>query len=133
MTTIFKRVRDGLTEAVAHARGESAPGLKVHVPDVLDVAAIRERVRLSQDAFAATIGVPVGTLRNWEQKRRQPEGPARVLLAMLDHNPQIVKEMLGTVARTGKNTTSKKPPDRRAATKAGSRKRAVPRREMVRS
>ncbi|HEX2555072.1 MAG TPA: helix-turn-helix domain-containing protein [Microvirga sp.] len=62
----------------------------------MDVGAIRKQVGLSQNAFAATIGVQVGTLRNWEQGRRQPEGPARVLLALLERNPRIVAEVLGS-------------------------------------
>ena len=70
------------------------PGLRVHLPANLDVAAIRKRTGLSQGSFANTIAVPVGTLRNWEQKRRQPEGPARVLLALLDRNPNLVAETL---------------------------------------
>jgi putative transcriptional regulator len=90
----FDGIMQGLREARAHARGEDVPGLKVHLPESLDVAAIRKRTGLSQGSFANTIAVPVGTLRNWEQKRRQPEGPARVLLALLDRNPNLVAETL---------------------------------------
>ena len=90
----FDGIMQSLREARAHARGEDVPGLKVHLPKHLDVAAIRKQTGLSQESFANTIAVPVGTLRNWEQKRRQPEGPARVLLALLDHNPKLVAETL---------------------------------------
>jgi putative transcriptional regulator len=93
----FDRVMEGLGQALSHARGEDVPGLLVHVPSV-DVAAIRGKTRLSQQAFASRIGVPATTLRNWEQGRRAPQGPARVLLAMLDRNPKIVEELLGNVA-----------------------------------
>ena len=93
---VFNRVMRGLNEALEHAKGGDVPGLKVHVPAQMDVGAIREQVGLSQNAFAATIGVQVGTLRNWEQGRRQPEGPARVLLALLERNPRIVAEVLGS-------------------------------------
>src|SRR5690349_13422600 len=68
------------------------PDLKL--PDRLDVAAIRRKAGLSQAAFATRIGVPVATIRNWEQGRRSPDGPARVLLALLDRNPRIVEETL---------------------------------------
>jgi putative transcriptional regulator len=68
-------------------------GLKI--PYAIDVAAIRNKTGLSQAAFALRIGVPVGTIRNWEQGRRAPQGPARVLLALLDRNPRIVEETLG--------------------------------------
>jgi putative transcriptional regulator len=94
----YDRIMDGLEEALAHAKGENVPGLVVHVPVMVDVAAIRGKTKLSQQAFANTIGVPVTTLQNWEQKRRSPHGPARVLLAMLDRNPKIVEEILGAKA-----------------------------------
>ncbi|WP_404295119.1 helix-turn-helix domain-containing protein (plasmid) [Microvirga sp. RSM25] len=68
-------------------------GLKI--PDAIDVAAVRTKTGLSQATFARRIGVPVGTLRNWEQGRRAPNGPARILLALLDRNPRIVEETLG--------------------------------------
>jgi len=60
------------------------------------VAAIRERSGLSQAEFARSIGVAVGTLRGWEQGRRRPEGPARVLLALIERRPRIVQDELRT-------------------------------------
>ncbi len=90
----FDRIMAGLGEAVAHSRGEEVPGLRLHVPESFDVAAIRHRTGLSQAAFSARIGVKLPTLRNWEQGRRAPEGPARVLLALLDRNPRIVEDTL---------------------------------------
>lgn len=65
------------------------------LPTDVDVAAIRARTGLSQLAFAKRVGVPVATLRNWKQGHRKPQGPARVLLALLDRNPRIVEETLG--------------------------------------
>lgn len=90
----FDRIMAGLGEAAAHARGGDVPGLRMHVPDSFDVAAIRQRTGMSQAAFSARIGVKLPTLRNWEQGRRAPEGPARVLLAMLDRNPSVVEDTL---------------------------------------
>lgn len=95
MTDSFTRIMGGLKTALAYAEGSPPEGTRVHVPETLDVAAIRDRTGLAQPAFAATIGVSLGTLRNWEQKRRNPEGPARVLLAMVEKRPQIVGELLG--------------------------------------
>jgi putative transcriptional regulator len=95
MTKAAERITQGLREAASHARGEKVPGLKLHIPRVVDVSAVRRRTGLSQAAFSRQIGVSTGTLRNWEQGRRSPEGPARVLLAMLARNPRIVEEMLG--------------------------------------
>ncbi|MCB1468570.1 MAG: helix-turn-helix domain-containing protein, partial [Rhizobiaceae bacterium] len=71
-------------------------GARVHqveVPDV-DVAAIRARTGLSQAEFARSIGVAKGTLLNWEHGRRQPTGPAQVLLAMIAKRPSLVGEVL---------------------------------------
>ncbi len=71
---MFNDLTRSLEQAAAHARGETVPGLHVHVPREVDVAAIRKATDLSQDVFARRIGVAVGTLRNWEQGRRKPEG-----------------------------------------------------------
>ncbi|WP_029015010.1 helix-turn-helix domain-containing protein [Niveispirillum irakense] len=94
MSSSADRIMQGLQEAIAHARGEDVPGLVVHVPATVDVASVRRRTGMSQDMFSRRIGVSLGTLRNWEQGRRTPEGPARVLLALLDRNPRIVEETL---------------------------------------
>lgn len=95
MSKAAERILQGLREAAAHARGEKVPGLKIHVPRKVDVQAIRRRTGLSQEVFSSRIGVSTGTLRNWEQGRRTPDGPARVLLAMLARNPRIVEDTLG--------------------------------------
>jgi putative transcriptional regulator len=97
-TKPLDRIMAGLQEALAHAGGDAVPGMRVHVPATIDVGAIRRRTGLSQSTFAGRIGVAVSTLRNWEQGRRTPDGPARVLLAMLDRNPRVVEETLGEAA-----------------------------------
>lgn len=61
-----------------------------------DVSALRESLQLPQAKFAALLGIITATLRNWEQKRRVPEGPARVLLRVAARNPKAV---LSAVAR----------------------------------
>ncbi|ABE63223.1 transcriptional regulator, XRE family [Nitrobacter hamburgensis X14] len=57
------------------------------VPEVRD---LRQRARLTQIEFAARLGVPVETIRNWEQGKRAPRGPARALLAVIAHAPETV-------------------------------------------
>lgn len=94
----FQAILQGLDEARRFARGENVPGLRYHPAPAEDVAAIRKRTGLSQAAFARQIGVPVATLRNWEQGRRRPDGPARVLLALLAKDPDIVKRTLSKAA-----------------------------------
>lgn len=95
MTDSFARIMSGARSALAYMEGSPPAGTVVHVPEDLDVAGIRNRTGLAQPAFAATIGVSLHTLRNWEQKRRRPEGPARVLLALVEKRPQLVLEILG--------------------------------------
>jgi len=55
---------------------------------------IRKRLKISQSRFAYLLGVKVATLQNWEQGRRQPEGPAQTLLRVIAHNPNVVMEAL---------------------------------------
>jgi putative transcriptional regulator len=82
-----------LTKDATFLKGGSTT-VRVHIPKEIDVAAIRGKAELSQPAFAEVIGVSVGTLRNWEQGRRVPDGPARVLLAMVAKNPHVVEQVL---------------------------------------
>ena len=60
-----------------------------------DPRAVRERLGISQAAFARMFGVSVWTLRNWEQGRRRPEGPARALLRVIEREPEAAKRALG--------------------------------------
>jgi len=91
----FDELIASLGEALAQTdNDQSVASLKMSY--AIDVAAIRRKAGLSQEVFARRIGVPVGTIRNWEQGRRAPQGPALVLLALLDRNPKIVEETLGT-------------------------------------
>ena len=60
-----------------------------------NVVALRGKTGLSQPAFAKSISVPLGTPKNWGQRRRRPEGPVRVLLALIEKRPWIVQEELG--------------------------------------
>ena len=92
----FEAIKAGLDDAIAHLEGRKTAGRlrRVYVPDV-DVAAMRAWLRLSQGDFAAAFGVRVATVRNWEQGRRRPEGPARVLLRVIDRAPKTVLQALG--------------------------------------
>ena len=96
MSKAFEKIRAGLDDARSYFDGDRA-GFVVHEVEIPepDVAAIRGRTGLSQPAFARSIGVPLGTLKNWEQGRRRPRGPARVLLALIEKRPGIVQAELG--------------------------------------
>jgi len=91
-----RKIIEGLHEAIAHARGDaSAVRLRiVRVPEQVDVKAIRERLNLSQREFAARFGFTADSVQNWEQGRRFPDGHARVLLKVIDHNYRAVEEAL---------------------------------------
>ena len=94
MSDAFKSIEQGLKEAIAHARGQTSVDVHaIDIPDA-DVKSIRARTGLSQAEFAKSIGVKKATLLNWEQHRRSPEGPARVLLALIDKDPKIVQRTL---------------------------------------
>jgi Helix-turn-helix len=73
------------------------------VPADIDVRKIRQRLGLSQDEFAAKFALSVGTVREWEQDRRRPEGAARVLLTVIAKEPDAVRRAL-TVAVQPVNT-----------------------------
>lgn len=63
-----------------------------------DIVALRHFVRLTQVKFAEAMGISVHTLRNWEQDRRRPEGPALALLRIAARHPRIIRENLDSVA-----------------------------------
>jgi putative transcriptional regulator len=65
----------------------AASGETAALPAVRD---LRRRAQLTQTEFAARLGVPVETIRNWEQGKRAPRGPARALLAVIAHSPETV-------------------------------------------
>jgi putative transcriptional regulator len=85
----------GLIEALVFAQGDDACA-NIHNFEVptIDVAKIRARTGLSRGVFARRIGVAKGTLLNWEQGRRRPIGPARVLLTIIDKQPSLMAELL---------------------------------------
>jgi len=61
---------------------------------IIDVRSVRQKLGLSQARFAARFGFTTATVRNWEQGRTQPDGPARILLAVIAHHPDAVEDAL---------------------------------------
>ena len=59
-----------------------------------DVAAMRKRLRLSQGAFAQLFGIPLATVKDWEQGRRRPDAPARAYLRVIANEPKAVRRAL---------------------------------------
>lgn len=89
----FAELVESVKEAGAIMRGEADPSRRIEVSS-LDIKAIREGTKKSQNEFALMIGVSLGTLRNWEQGRRKPVGPARALLRVVAQNPEYVEKVL---------------------------------------
>lgn len=84
----------GMKEAVAYARGEIELPTHVGKVSTADIAAIRKRLGLSQARVALYFGISPATLRDWEQGRCHPEGPAKVLLRVIDKEPEAVLRAL---------------------------------------
>src|SRR5579884_3302652 len=91
----IQRIVSSLKEAIAWSEGESVPVrvTTIEVPKV-DVRQVRKKLHLSQDEFAVKFGFSPASIRNWEQGRRRPEGPARLLLAVIDRHPEVVEDVL---------------------------------------
>jgi putative transcriptional regulator len=91
----FDKIKAGLEDAIAIARGEAdLATYRVHVPDHIDVRAIRRKLGMSQARFAASFGFVLDAVQNWEQGRRRPEGAARAFLKVIEHEPEAVKRAL---------------------------------------
>ena len=100
MSKLGKRLINAAKSAQAIAKGEADPKTyRVHVPSNLDVRAIRTKLKMSQNAFAARFGILPSTLRDWEQNRRRPDGAARVLLMVIDKEPDAVTRALAPASR----------------------------------
>lgn len=89
----FEALAASLREAGQIRRGAVRP-TRVTTFRPADVRAIRAKLGKSQSEFALMIGVSVGTLRNWEQGRRRPEGPALALLRVASRRPDAVAKAL---------------------------------------
>ena len=114
----FEELLESVRQAGRIRRGEAKPSRRVRYRSA-DVKAVRSRLGLSQPAFAQMIGVSVATLRNWEQGRRTPEGPALALLRVAAADPEAVARALQRPPRRG---AAKQPPE---AAKAGNPPRHV--------
>jgi len=91
MTKFGQDLIRSANEAIAIAKGDAA---RTFTPTPIDVAAIRKRLGLSQQQFAASFGLSPALVRDWEQKRRNPDQAARTLLTVIAHNPEAVERAL---------------------------------------
>jgi putative transcriptional regulator len=98
-TAAGRRLIAGARQALAWAKGEDVSGVRVTIvrvnrAPVVDVLSLRRKLGLSQAQFAARFGFAPATVRNWEQGRTRPDGPARILLAVIAHHPGAVEDAL---------------------------------------
>ena len=89
----FDSIARGLNEAVAHAKGKKV-AVKTYTPESVDVSALRQRMGMTQEQFAANFGFSVATLRHWERGDRTPQGAALVLLNVINRVPDAVRAAL---------------------------------------
>ena len=93
-----RRLIKSVKQAVAWANGEDVPVrvtmVSVERASAVDVRSVRRKLGLSQTQFAARFGFTPATVKNWEQGRTQPDGPARTLLAVIAHHPDAVEDAL---------------------------------------
>ena len=107
MSKAGESILRGAREALAYSQGER-DGFVAHVPDKVDVKAIRQKIGLSQTKFATEFGFALDAVRNWEQGRRQPELAARAFLRVIDREPDIVRKALSAGPKTAGPKTKAK-------------------------
>jgi putative transcriptional regulator len=90
---LFAELVESVRESGAIMRGEKEPA-RMFVVAEPDVKSIREQYQLSQRQFASLLGISIKTLQNWEQGRRSPRGPARVLLQVAAKHPEAVWDVV---------------------------------------
>lgn len=93
MSKAFDSIKQGLQEAMVHAE-ERSRSARVHRPRPVDVKALRAKVDMTQEEFAAKFGFSTATLRHWERGDRKPHGASLVLLNVIERDPRAVIEAL---------------------------------------
>lgn len=90
------KIIEGLDDVLAWQNGDESAAriVKWDAPTSIDVKGVRAKLGMSQRQFAARFGLKLETLRNWEQSKRVPDGTARVLLTLIDRDPESVKRAL---------------------------------------
>jgi putative transcriptional regulator len=94
----FDKITAGLNEALEIARGNAKPS-KLYVPPEINVRAIRRKLEMSQDDFAAEFGFTINQIRDWEQGRTRPLGGVRAYLMMIQIRPEVVLKILREIAK----------------------------------
>lgn len=90
------KILEGLDDVIAWTEGDESAAriVRWEAPTSIDVRSVRSKLGMSQRQFAARFGLKLDTLRNWEQSKRVPDATARVLLTLIDRDPEGVKRAL---------------------------------------
>ena len=91
MKTAYDRIAAGLDDAIAFADGDAGRG---RIAAAVDVKAVRAATKMSQAEFARAFRLPLATIQEWEQARRKPEAPARVLLSLIAADAATVQRLI---------------------------------------
>ncbi|HVW75935.1 MAG TPA: helix-turn-helix domain-containing protein [Rhizomicrobium sp.] len=92
---IFGEIVSGLVEAADYAKGTAnKKAFRVHIPEKIDVRAIRKGLKMSQDVFARHFGFSVARVRDWEQGRSSPDQAVRAYLRIIEEEPELVGRVL---------------------------------------
>lgn len=91
---MFEELIESVRQGGEILKGRLRPKRSFHF-NGLEVSRIRKKLKLSQAKFATLLGISVSTLRNWEQGRRKPDGPARVLLGVAARHPEVLPDVVG--------------------------------------
>jgi putative transcriptional regulator len=94
MSKVGRRLIESAKQARAYARGEIKEGFVAHVPDEVDVKALRKRLGFSQSQFSRRFGFAIDAVQDWEQRRRSPDRTARILLRVIEREPDAVSRAL---------------------------------------
>jgi putative transcriptional regulator len=109
---LFSQLVTSLREGGSILRGDRRPS-RAFTVDGPNIKRIRAGYKLSQGEFAAMLGISPATLRNWEQGRRAPEGPARVLLLVAAKHPQVVWDVVRPTRQKRATAAASSKPKRR--------------------
>ena len=90
---LFEALKQSLREADQIKRGAAKPSRVFKIDPRNDIVKVRGKLGLSQSKFADVLGISADTLQNWEQGRRTPTGPARVLLKIAARHPEVLLEV----------------------------------------
>ncbi len=94
-STVGQEILQGAREALAAVKGDTT-AVRVTIIPRIDVGDIRHRLKMTQAEFSCAFGLSLDSVKNWEQGHRVPEGPAKVLLAVIAKDPKAVQNALAT-------------------------------------